>query len=91
MDDSFEWDPAKAAANQAKHGITFAEAMSVFLDPLVQCVPDDDHSFYEPRFTAIGMSQLGRLLIVTYTEPGDRIRIISARRATRREVANHER
>jgi uncharacterized DUF497 family protein len=87
---SFEWDPEKAAANEAKHGITFAEARSVFLDPLVQRDPDDDHSFYEPRFTAIGMSQLGRLLIVTYTEPGDRIRIISARKPTRREVANYE-
>lgn len=88
---SFEWDPEKAAANEAKHGITFEEATSVFLDPLVQNQPDDDHSLDEERFAAIGLSQFGRLLLVTYTDRGDRIRIISARKPTRREVADYER
>jgi uncharacterized DUF497 family protein len=90
MNDSFEWDPKKAAANEAKHGITFEEATSVFLDPLVRIRPDDDHSLDEERSTATGMSQLGRLLVVTYTDRPDRIRIISARKPTRREVASYE-
>jgi uncharacterized DUF497 family protein len=91
MEYSFEWDPEKAAANEAKHGITFGEAADVFTDPLVKIRPDDDHSSFEERFTAMGMSQLGRLLVVTYTDRRDSIRIISARRPTRREVANYER
>jgi uncharacterized DUF497 family protein len=91
MNDAFEWDPEKAAANEAKHGITFEEATSVFLDPLLENRPDDDHSVNEERYTAIGFSQVGRLVLVTYTDRGDRIRIISARRPTRREVANYER
>ena len=89
MNDSFEWDPRKAAANEAKHGITFKEATSVFLDPLVRIRPDDDHSSDEERYTATGMSQLGRLVVVTYADR-DRIRIISARKPTRREVADYE-
>jgi uncharacterized DUF497 family protein len=91
MDDAFEWDPDKAAANEAKHGITFEEATSVFLDPLVQSQPDDDHSLDEERYTATGLSQFGRLVLVTYTDRGDRIRIISARKPTRREVGKYER
>lgn len=91
MNDAFEWDPQKAAANEAKHGIAFAEATSVFLDPLVRIDRDDDHSVDEERSTAIGLSKLGRLLLVTYTDRGDHIRIISARRPTRREVADYER
>lgn len=91
MNDAFEWDPEKAAANEAKHGITFEEATSVFLDPLLENRLDDDHSANEERYTAIGFSQVGRLVLVTYTDRGDRIRIISARRPTRREVANYER
>lgn len=91
MSYSFEWDPGKAAANEAKHGITFGEAADVFIDPLVQIRPDDDHSSNEARFAAMGMSQFGRLLIVTYTERGNHIRIISARKPTRREVAEYER
>ena len=89
MNDSFEWDPEKARANAAKHGITFGEATSVFLDPLVRIQPDDEHSSDEERYTATGMSQLGRLVIVTYTDR-NRIRIISARKPTRREVADYE-
>jgi uncharacterized DUF497 family protein len=90
MNDEFEWDPEKAAANEAKHGTTFEEATSVFLDPLVRIRPDDDHSSNEERYTSTGMSQLGRLLVVTYTDRRDRIRIISARRPTRREAKAYE-
>jgi uncharacterized DUF497 family protein len=90
MEYSFEWDPEKAASNEGKHGIAFGEAADVFIDPLVQIRLDDEHSSSEQRFTAMGISQLGRLLIVTYTERRDSIRIISARKPTRREVAKYE-
>lgn len=90
MEDAFEWDPAKDKLNQAKHGIDFSEAQSVFLDPLVAMRPDDDHSTGETRFVALGMSRLARLLVVIFAERGDRIRIISARRATRRETNAYE-
>lgn len=90
MYDAFEWDPEKDRANEAKHGVTFAEARTAIVDPFVVLSPDDQHSLGEHRYSAIGMSHAGRLLIVVYTERGDRVRIISARRATRREVRMYE-
>ena len=90
MNDSFEWDPEKAEANAAKHGITFGEAETVFADPLLTTVWDGVHSLGEDRFTVIGLSERFRLLVVVYTYRGDRIRIISARRATRREAKTYE-
>ena len=86
----FEWDPEKARANVAKHGIAFDEAIVCFLDPLSVTILDPDHSEGENRFVLIGQSSLGRLLVVVHTDRGDAIRLISARRATRRERQAYE-
>jgi uncharacterized protein len=85
----FEWDGAKAAANLAKHGVSFPEAMGVFGDPLEVTIPDPVHSDEEARFVSIGLS-VGRLLVVAYTEREGRIRIISAREAAPRERRHYE-
>ena len=77
----FEWDPAKAAENLAKHGVSFEEASTVFRDTLSATGPDPDHSVGEERFITFGVSTSGRLLIVAHAEDGDTIRIISARPA----------
>jgi uncharacterized DUF497 family protein len=87
---AFEWDPAKAATNLAKHGVSFPEAASVFADPLSVTVPDPRHSHGEARFAIFGVSNRGRLLAVLYTERTERFRLISAREATRRERAAYE-
>ena len=86
----FEWDPAKAAANLATHGVSFEEASTVFGDPLSVTKPDARHSHGEERFAILGLSARGRLLAVYHAERGERIRIISAREATRRERADYE-
>ncbi len=90
MHDSFEWDPEKERANVAKHGVTFAEAQTVFGDPFLQTVSDPEHSIGEARFIATGLSQKQRLLVVVYVDRGECIRLISARRATRRETRTYE-
>lgn len=82
----FEWDDAKARANVRKHGVSFAEAMSCFYDPRQVAFYDPGHSKHEERELLVGHSNKGRLLIVIYTIRADTIRIISARRATRREA-----
>ena len=82
----FEWDQAKAAANRAKHGTSFNEAATVLGDSLGWTYPDDEHSEVERRWITIGESEGGRLLVVAHTDDGEgTIRIISARRATRKE------
>ena len=81
----FEWDLAKAVRNVEKHGISFDEAKTVFQDPLFITVIDDEHSADEERYITIGMSGQGRLLMVAHTDREGRFRLISARRATRRE------
>jgi hypothetical protein len=86
----FEWDPAKAARNVSKHGVSFDEASTVFGDPLAGTILDPRHSGDEPRFVTIELSMSRRLIIVTHMEREDRIRIISARRATRRERRTYE-
>ena len=86
----FEWDETKAQANRAKHGVSFEEAASVFGDPLALTFPDPDHSVGEKRWLTFGVSQAGRLLLVTHTERGRAIRIISARKATRYERGIYE-
>ena len=86
----FEWDGGKAAANLKKHGVSFEEATTIFSDPLSLTISDPDHSASEARFLDLGMSHQGRFLVVSYTERGDDIRIISARVATRRERRTHE-
>jgi len=87
---TFEWDENKAKPNVIKHGVTFEEASTVFQDQLSLTIPDPAHSQLEPRSIIIGMSQSGKLLVVVHTERGDNIRIISARRVTRRERKNYE-
>lgn len=86
----FSWDPKKAAANLKKHGISFEEASTVFRDVLSATGSDPDHSFGEHRFVTFGKSNTNRLLVVAHTEEGDRLRIISARIATRRERKIYE-
>ena len=87
----FEWDPRKAQANAAKHDVTFDEAVTVFLDDLALDGPDLQHSSSEARFRRLGASAEGRVLMVIYTvrRTGhvETIRLISARRASRRERA----
>ena len=86
----FEWDPTKAASNLRKHSVSFAEATSIFHDALALTGADPDHSDDEERFITFGMSSNAKLLVVSYTERGDRIRIISARAATRLERKLYE-
>ncbi len=87
----FEWDENKALRNDDKHGISFAEATTVFGDPMELTIADPNHSTGEYRFLSIGRSNLGNLLAVSYTEREENhIRIISARRATKHEQKNYE-
>lgn len=86
----FTWDPAKAAANLRKHGISFMEASTAFADPLSITIPDPDHSAGEERFVLIGRSDRQHLVVVAHVERGDLIRIISARPANRRERKTYE-
>ncbi|MGA3187842.1 MAG: BrnT family toxin [Bryobacteraceae bacterium] len=86
----FEWDRRKDLANRRKHGVGFAEASTVFGDPLSITIPDPDHGTDEERFIIIGMSSERRLLIVVHTDRGERIRLISARSATKHEKRNYE-
>ena len=86
----FEWDVQKAASNAAKHGVTSPEAMTVFGDPLELAIADPHHSEGEFRFLSIGLSAVGRLLVVAYTEREGRTRIINAREATPRERRQYE-
>lgn len=86
----FEWDENKAAVNLSKHGISFEEARTVFDDPLSVDFYDPDHSDEEERYIIVGESQQGNLLIVSYTERADFIRLISARKVTRVEREVYE-
>ena len=79
----FEWDSAKAAKNLRKHRVSFEEA--VFHDPLAVTGADPDHSVGEARLVTFGLSSAGQLLVVSHTERGEAIRIISARIATQPE------
>lgn len=85
----FEWDPNKALSNFRKHGVRFAEAVTVFEDEAALTMSDDEPD--EERFVALGTGSMGRLLVVVYTARGNRNRIVSARKATRRERAQYER
>lgn len=86
----FEWDDAKSRTNQDKHGVSFAEAATVFGDPLSVLISDPLHSEDEERFLLLGHSQRSRLLVVVYTEREEAIRLISARPATENEWRNYE-
>ena len=86
----FEWIPDKATSNQAKHGVAFADAATVFGDPLAITFADPDHSVDEDRSVTFGQSAAGLLLIVSHTERDGRTRIISARQASRKERKIYE-
>lgn len=85
----FQFDPAKAASNFKKHGVSFADAEGVFYDPLAihQIDPDAED---EERFVAVGLGSADTILVVVYTLRGEDIRLISVRRATRNEVKRYE-
>ena len=87
---NFEWDPKKATENLKKHGVGFPEATTVFADPLEITIADLDHSQGEARFLSLGMSAAKRLLVVAYTERGDKVRIIHARIAASKERRAYE-
>lgn len=92
MNHNFEWDPEKARQNRRKHGTGFAQATAVFRDPSAVSVYDGEHSTREDRWATVGLSATGGLVVVHHTfEELDattvRIRIYSARKATRREIA----
>ncbi len=86
----FEWDPRKAAKNLSSHGVSFREFATVLGDPLAATAADPDHSSAEDRYITVGSSNRGRPLIVSHTDRGDRVRIISARELTRAERKEYE-
>ena len=81
-----EWNPDKAARNLRKHQVSFDEAATVFDDPMFITFVDEEHSSDEERYITIGSSNRGRLLVIAHTDREGQIRIISARKATRKEV-----
>lgn len=91
----FDWDPQKAATNLAKHGVAFAQAVSVFVDPFAATIADDEHSQDEQRWVTLGLSKAGRLMVVVHTyeeiDAGSAaVRIISARHATPFEMRDYQ-
>jgi len=91
----FEWDPHKAVANHRKHGVAFEQAATVFRDPLAVSICDEEHSEHEERWVTLGQAENGALLVVVHTyratsETEALIRIISVRRATKREQDDYE-
>jgi uncharacterized DUF497 family protein len=86
----FEWDKEKAKINLEKHNIAFEEAITVFDDEFAAFLSDPNHSRKEERFILIGYSKNNNLLFVSFTDRNDRIRIISARKATKNERKRHE-
>ena len=87
---AFEWDRRKDSANRRKHSVGFAEASTVFDDPLSITISDPDHGVDEERSVIIGMSSKQNLLIVVHTVREERIRLVSARSATKHERRNYE-
>ena len=86
----YVWNPEKAESNARKHGVSFLDAAAVFGDTLAWTFPDQEHSINEERYLTIGLSESGRLLVVSHTDQGDLVRIISAREATRHERRYYE-
>jgi uncharacterized protein len=86
----FEWDENKAELNFLKHGIQFEEAVTVFADPYLMFTEDSSHSQGEEREWAIGEMEDGLIVVVVFTMRGEGIRIISARKATKRECQKYE-
>ena len=87
---TFEWDSRKARSNLSKHGISFEEASTIFGNSLSLTIPDPDHSITERRYVTMGRAFNGKLLVVVHTDRGNNIRMISARRASRRERRFYE-
>ncbi len=87
---TFDWDPFKAKINLWQHRVSFEEAITALLDPLSKTDPDPDHSIQEHRFITFGVSARRRLLVVSYTERAEVIRLISARLATKTERKIYE-
>lgn len=85
----FEWDARKAASNRRKHGVSFEEAATVFDDPRVMIFYDEEHSDEEDRYIAIGMSEKGRVIVVSHPHRGPAVRLISARWATKAEAQEY--
>jgi uncharacterized protein len=90
MREMFEWDNRKALLNLKKHAVSFAEAMTVFMDPFSLTIHDPLHSELEERFVIVGESLKKRCLVVIHADRGDKIRIISARKANSRERISYE-
>jgi uncharacterized DUF497 family protein len=86
----YEWDPGKAKENLRKHGVSFEEAATVFLDPLAITFPDPDHSHEEEREITIGSTTKHRVVFVSHCPRAGRTRIIGARRTTRKERKQYE-
>jgi hypothetical protein len=86
----FEWDARKARANEAKHGVSFEEAITVFADPLARIFEDQEHSESERREIIIGHSNRLNLILVSFVESDDRVGLIGARKATRMERKDYE-
>ena len=86
----YDWNAAKAKANIEKHGVSFDEAATVFLEPLALTFPDPYHSGGEEREITIGYTAGGEVVFVSHCQRGERVRIISARKATRRERRQYE-
>jgi len=87
---NFEWDQIKSQKNEKRHGVSFREGMTAFADKLSYTIADPEHFMGEYRFLLLGLSSSGSLLVISHTERGDRIGIISARRATKREREQYE-
>jgi uncharacterized protein len=85
-----EWDLIKAKSNLKKHRVPFEEAASALSDPMAVTGSDPDHSVYEERYVTFGVSEKGRLVVVSHTEKGETIRIISARKASKGEQELYE-
>ena len=85
-----EWDPKKAHSNLRKHGVSFEEAATALSDPMAATGDDPDHSFVESRYVTFGVSDQDRLLVISHSERGDTVRIISARRASKGERRIYE-
>ncbi|MCI0475191.1 MAG: BrnT family toxin [Anaerolineales bacterium] len=90
MKHHFQWDEEKAKTNLRAHKVSFEEGETIFSDPFSITIPDPDHSIDEERYIDIGTSDNGRLLVVSYTERGTDIRIISCRKATPTERRIYE-
>ena len=91
----FEWDPRKAHSNIRNHRISFERASTIFRDPRLLSIPDKEHSENEERWITIGIDQTGSVLVIAHTfkkvtRTAARIRIISARKATRHEITTYE-